>query len=402
VKQITDAAIAASKAVGAVPVGRVTADITTSWKSGSYVNGVFTSPTATDRDDRSRESTLGHLVADALLASLTPPDRGGAEITVVNPGGLRAEFLLGTDNGVITFEEANSVLPFANNLNTATLTGAQIKTLLEQQWQRNAQGAPVTPGYLQLSTSKNFTYTFDPSLPLDNRITSITINGAPVDPARTYRVGTFSFLLDGGDNFHVFRSATDKRDSGLIDRDAFVAYLQTNNPVSPDFARRAVQVTPAFPVTATPGQQLTFTVPDLDLRSLGSPQNTSLTVYVGGIQVASVPVVNGSATVNVTVPATLPTGSRNVVLVAEGTATIVNSRTLNAIAPARLFDTRGPRESPNVLRTVPTAKIGGENVLKVKATNLLHLVPSANVTAVSLNVAVTNPEADGFVTVYPC
>jgi hypothetical protein len=77
----------------------------------------------------------------------------------------------------------------------------------------------------------------------------------------------------------------------------------------------------------------------------------------------------------------------------------------NAIEPNRLFDTRGATESPNALRTVPTAKISGDPALQVQATNLGpggSLVPGAGVGAVSLNIAVTNPTADGFVSVYPC
>ena len=75
------------------------------------------------RDDRSSQSTLGNLVADALVASLSSADRGGAEIGLVNPGGLRNELYYGED-GVITYAEANAVLPFVNNLWTTTLTGA--------------------------------------------------------------------------------------------------------------------------------------------------------------------------------------------------------------------------------------------------------------------------------------
>ena len=40
----------------------------------------------------------------------------------------------------MTFGEAASVLPFANSLFTVDLTGAQFKTLLEQQWQTAAAG----------------------------------------------------------------------------------------------------------------------------------------------------------------------------------------------------------------------------------------------------------------------
>src|SRR5690606_14566128 len=128
--------------VGSQPVGSVTGDVTTAFSGGSYVDGryVGSAPgTTTGRDDRSRESTLGSLVADALVDTLSAPERGGAQIGVVNPGGMRAELLHAPD-GTITYAEANAVLPFVNNLWTTTLTGAQVVTMLEQQWQTNADG----------------------------------------------------------------------------------------------------------------------------------------------------------------------------------------------------------------------------------------------------------------------
>ena len=105
------------------------------------------------------ESTLGNLVADALRDA-GPAQRSAArEIGVVNPGGLRDDLLYAPD-GVITYAEANAVLPFVNNLWTVTLTGAQFKAVLEQQWRRRAR-AP----FLQLGLSQNVSYTFDSTLP---------------------------------------------------------------------------------------------------------------------------------------------------------------------------------------------------------------------------------------------
>jgi len=101
----------------------------------------------------------------------------------------------------------------------------------------------------------------------------------------------------------------------------------------------------------------------------------------------------------------VPKGLQDMVLTASPSGTTVTVQVtvnpaLTAITPSRLFDTRG--ESPNVIRTVPVAKVGGSSVLSVQATNIPGLVPATGVAAVSLNVAVTNPDADGFVTAYDC
>ena len=303
VKTIVDKALADAAVIGNQPVGKVTADITT-----AFTPATATTPAA--RDDRASESTLGNLVADSLVDSLKAPELGGAEIGVVNPGGLRNELYFAPD-GTITYAEANAVLPFVNNLWTTSLTGAQFKTLLEQQWQTNADGTVPSRPYLQLGLSKNVNYTYDAARAAGDRITSIRVNGTVIDPAKSYRIGTFSFLATGGDNFRIFKSGTNTKDSGLVDRDAWIKYLQAHNPVSPDFARRSVAVVNTTAAEVKAGDAITLAVSKLDLTSLGSPANTSLraefTDAAGTVTaLGTVPVSAGAATVNVTVPAGAP------------------------------------------------------------------------------------------------
>ena len=92
----------------------------------------------------------------------------------MNPGGLRAD-LVGTGAGGYPRDAdlpaGRRVQPFANTLVNMTLTGAQIKTVLEQQWQRDGAGNVPTRPFLRLGTSKGFTYTYDPSRPEGDRIT---------------------------------------------------------------------------------------------------------------------------------------------------------------------------------------------------------------------------------------
>lgn len=196
VKTIVDKALADAKEIGNQPVGAVTADITTAFTPDPEGG-------APKRDDRASESTLGNLVADSLVDTLKAPELGAAEIGVVNPGGLRNELYYAPD-GTITYAEANAVLPFVNNLWTTSLTGAQFKTLLEQQWQTNPDGTVPSRPYQQLGLSMNVNYTYDAARPAGERVTGIWVDGTPIDPAKQYRIGTFSFLATGGDNFRVF------------------------------------------------------------------------------------------------------------------------------------------------------------------------------------------------------
>ncbi|MDN4642916.1 ExeM/NucH family extracellular endonuclease [Arthrobacter sp. PsM3] len=327
VKSIVDKALADAAVVGNQPVGSVTADITT-----AFTPATATTPAA--RDDRASESTLGNLVADSLLDSLQAPDLGGAEIGVVNPGGLRNELYYAPD-GTITYAEANAVLPFVNNLWTTSLTGEQFKTLLEQQWQTNPDGTVPSRAYQQLGLSKNVNYTYDAGRATGDRITSIRVNGALIDPAQSYRIGTFSFLATGGDNFRIFTSGTGTKDSGLVDRDAWIKYLQSHNPVSPDFARRSVIVVNTTAAEVKGGEAITLAVSKLDLTSLGSPVNTSLragfTDANGTVTaLGTVPVSAGAATVSVLVPAGAAAGAGTLVLTAAESGTVVKAGVLVA------------------------------------------------------------------------
>ncbi len=312
---IVDAALTQAEIVGAQPVGSVIADITTAFRGGSVVDGVYTGG---QRDDRGSQSTLGNLVADALRESLADADRGGAEIGVVNPGGLRDELYRAPD-GVITYAEANAVLPFVNNLWTTTLTGAQFVDVLEEQWQPD--GSSRT--YLQLGLSENVSYTFDAAAPRGEHITGVWVDGEPIDPTAEYRVGSFNFLLQGGDNFGTFAEGADTRDSGLVDRDAWIAYLGAHPDLAPSFASRSAQVT-GVPDAVAAGETLTFQVSGLDLTSLGSPATTSLLASVEGSTTVfdPIPVSGGAASVSLTVPADAAANS-TVVLQAPETGTEV-------------------------------------------------------------------------------
>jgi len=297
VKKIRDDAVEYATEVGQVEKGRITADITTAFADGA-------------RDDRASESSLGNLVADALLETVAA-EPAGADLALVNPGGLRADLLYaaqdgtpGDAEGVTTYAELNSVLPFANNLVSVRLSGASLKKIFEQQWQRDGTGQIPSRPYLQLGTSQNVTYTFDPAREEGDRITSLRIDGAEIDPTAQYKVATFSFLAAGGDNFRGFTEGV-TTDTGLVDRDGWIAYFEGNSPITPSFARHALQVE-GLEATYAAGDQVAFTLPDLDLTSLGTPAATSVsaTLVQGGQEtpLGEYDVTDGAATVQATLP----------------------------------------------------------------------------------------------------
>jgi len=190
---------------------------------------------------RDVESSLANLIADAQL------DRtkvNGAQIALMNPGGVRADLVYAKSgaeatDGIVTYGEMFAVQPFGNTLLTMTLTGAQVKTALEQQWSVRSG----TLSLLYLGISKGLTYSYDTSRPVGDRILADTLklDGVVLDPNANYRVTVNSFLADGGDSFAVFKAGTN-RVGGGVDLDEFVAYMAANQPVSAPPANRGTKV----------------------------------------------------------------------------------------------------------------------------------------------------------------
>ena len=171
-----------------------------------------------------REHTGGDFIADAQLAAT----KGlGAQIAFSNSGGVRAD-LVPADDGSITFGQLFAMQPFGNNLNIKTLTGAQLKALLEQQFE-SGTNTPARPN--MLLPSRGFAFAYDLSLPAGQRIVSMTLDGKPIDPGANYRITVVNFLSTGGDNFTVLTQGTDLLDPNLLDVDASEAYLKSGGDV---------------------------------------------------------------------------------------------------------------------------------------------------------------------------
>ena len=252
-------------------------------------------------DKRDVESPITNAVAQMFHEVLGD---GDAEfIGVQNPGGTRASF----DAGEISYREAAMALPFANSLFVTELTGAGVKEMLEQQWQRNADGTVPSRPFLRLGLSDNITYTYDESRDEGDRILSIHVGGAPIDPARHYTLGSGSFLIGGGDQFHAFRDGVNTRDAGRVDLEAWVGWVGENSPLSPDYSKRGVSVQTSVSsdtVTFTLGELLGEGLADetLDMNLAASEgdlpvspalANASIIATIGGSEAARGTVVDG-------------------------------------------------------------------------------------------------------------
>ncbi|MCF6379046.1 ExeM/NucH family extracellular endonuclease [Nocardioides KLBMP 9356] len=312
-KAIVQSAVDVAAVKGAQVLGQVT---------GPFKRARRVDENGATVENRGGESTLGNQVAE-IQAWKT-----GADIGVMNPGGLRAD-LIGTDEGPgpVTYREAADVQPFANTLVTVDLTGAQLKVLLEQQWQRDPDGNVPSRPFLRLGTSKGFTWTEDSSRAEGDRITGMWLDGTAIDPTHTYTVSANSFLATGGDNFRALTLGTNVQDTGFTDLQATVDYLAAHPSLSVDHAQHAVGArVPAGPFSA--GETVTIPVDSLSMTGEGDKVDTTVAVSMGARPLGTFPVttalpstpydVPGAGTVSFTLPAGL-TGPTELVTLTGGT-----------------------------------------------------------------------------------
>ena len=184
-----------------------------------------------NRDIRTRETNLGNLLADLAR------QHTGAEIGLVNSGMIRSSM----PAGPVTLKRVMEVLPFDSSLTSFTVTGAALKAALENSVSR----LPEASGrFLQVS---GLTVVFDPTAPSGTRITSVQVNGAPLNPARRYKVAADNFIAEGGDGYTMFLQVTDRRDHQIPLRDVLLSALKAG----PLAAKVEARITPR--VFVSPG-----------------------------------------------------------------------------------------------------------------------------------------------------
>lgn len=192
------------------PVGRITSDLTRSRGATG-------------------QSVLGAIVADAQLDTMRAESFGGAQVALMNPGGLRADLLHAAsdgeaEDGIVTFGELFDAQPFGNQLATLTLTAQQFDALLEQQFELG----------VMLQVSSSLRYAYRPGAPVGNKVelSDIRIDGSALQTGDVVRVAVNGFLAGGGDGFDTLTAGTDPV-QGPVDLDALEAWFEARSPISP-------------------------------------------------------------------------------------------------------------------------------------------------------------------------
>jgi len=151
---------------------------------------------------------LGNLIADAHRWA------GKGDVGITNNGGIRTELRAGE----ATYGSLFEVQPFGNLLYSLTMTGTQLRGLLEQMLSKDRVNDHVS----------GLSIKYDPAKPPGSRIVSVTMaDGTPLLDARTYTVIMNDFLATGGEGYNAGGRATSFRSLDIVDLDALINYLAT-------------------------------------------------------------------------------------------------------------------------------------------------------------------------------
>jgi 2',3'-cyclic-nucleotide 2'-phosphodiesterase (5'-nucleotidase family) len=151
---------------------------------------------------------LGNLIADAQRWA------GKGDIAIMNNGGIRTELRAGD----ATYGSLFEIQPFGNTLYSLTMTGVQLRGLIEAMLGKQPVNDHVS----------GLTIRYDPSKPRESRIVSVTTaDGAPLSDDRSYNVILNDFLATGGEGYNASGRATASKPLNIVDLDALIDYLQS-------------------------------------------------------------------------------------------------------------------------------------------------------------------------------
>ncbi|WP_297820356.1 bifunctional metallophosphatase/5'-nucleotidase [uncultured Lactobacillus sp.] len=168
----------------------------------------------TTTTNASRESAVGDLVVDAQLSEA---HRMGiaADFAIINGGGVRSNLKVEKD-GTIKWKSAQAVQPFNNQIQVFELTGKQIQTLLNSQYEGNGERYYLVSGM-------KYVYTDNAKSKEAHQVAVMyDENGKPLDLNKTYRVITSNYLVD---STKELKGAKKVADVG-VDTDLFVNYFE--------------------------------------------------------------------------------------------------------------------------------------------------------------------------------
>ena len=158
---------------------------------------------------RAKPTTLGVLIGRAMM------ERTRADFAVINAGSVRDSLPMGK----ISYKDILKVHPFGNTLVTVDLNGAEVLNYLNAI-AKITIGSGAFPQFAGIQLLINA-----------GTVTQATLLGAPLDPAKTYRLVVNNFQAVGGDGYPRLTGHKSFSDSGFVDADVLREYISDNSPI---------------------------------------------------------------------------------------------------------------------------------------------------------------------------
>lgn len=169
---------------------------------------------------------LGNLIADAQRWAAK------GDVAIMNNGGIRTELRAGD----ATYGSLFEIQPFGNTLYSLTMTGSQLRGLLEAMLAKNSVDDHIS----------GLTIKYDPSRAKGSRIVSVTMaDGTPLSDTKTYNIIVNDFLATGGEGYNAGGRASVSKPLNIVDLDALIDYLKALP--SPIVAPTEVRIAPISP-----------------------------------------------------------------------------------------------------------------------------------------------------------
>lgn len=189
---------------------------------------------------RTEETNLGDFAADSYKynAQEYVGDNMTIHGAIQNGGGIRASI----EAGDVSMNTLYTVFPFGNTISIVTISGAQLLEILEASCYMTPEalgGFPQVSGIeFTIDTAVEFekgeaypdsTY-FAPAKP-GSRVTIQTVGGEKFDLNATYNIAVNNFMADGGDTYYELGNAKSVVDTGIIDAEGLIAYVNSKDGV---------------------------------------------------------------------------------------------------------------------------------------------------------------------------
>lgn len=185
---------------------------------------------------RTQQTDIGYLVAEAYRTAV------GADICIANGGDIRSDLV----KGAITYGDLITILPFFNTLQVKAVTPKILKAVLENGVSyltvgKDGKVDPSKSASGRFPQVAGFSFTYDPSLPVGERILSITLDGGKEldfdDDKTLITLGASSFVLSGGDDYEMLTDLEILHESGFTADQALIDYMN-GNKITADYFKK--------------------------------------------------------------------------------------------------------------------------------------------------------------------